>query len=82
MPYEPGEKNLKDRVTSYKSLLARRKIERFIDRIITTDEKWITYEHIVRKNAYCHLEKPAPSTPEPNIVLLKSGEKLNSGKCC
>uniref|UniRef100_A0A1I7XFJ2 Histone-lysine N-methyltransferase SETMAR n=1 Tax=Heterorhabditis bacteriophora TaxID=37862 RepID=A0A1I7XFJ2_HETBA len=38
--------NLDDRVVICTSLLARNKIEPFLNRMITGDEKWITYESI------------------------------------
>ena len=35
------------------------------------DEKWITYNNIVRKRAYCEPGKPSPSTSKPNLTLNK-----------
>ena len=69
VPHELSEKNLNDRVITCTSLLARNKIEPFLDRMITGDEKWITYENIVRKRAYCESGKPAPSTSKPKLSL-------------
>lgn len=53
------------------SLLARNKIEPFLNRMLTGDEKWITYNNIVRKRAYCEPGKPSPSTSKPNLTLNK-----------
>ena len=53
------------------SLLARNKLEPFLNRMITGDEKWITYNNIVRKTVYCEPGKPSPSTSKPNLTLNK-----------
>uniref|UniRef100_A0A1I7XIJ0 HTH_48 domain-containing protein n=1 Tax=Heterorhabditis bacteriophora TaxID=37862 RepID=A0A1I7XIJ0_HETBA len=44
VPHELSEKNLLNRVVMCTSLLAWSKNEPFLDRIITGDEKWITYK--------------------------------------
>uniref|UniRef100_A0A1I7X8A1 Structural protein n=1 Tax=Heterorhabditis bacteriophora TaxID=37862 RepID=A0A1I7X8A1_HETBA len=45
VPLELSEKNLPNRVVICTSLLTRNKNEPFLDRMITDDEKWITYEN-------------------------------------
>ena len=67
--HELSQKNLDDRIVICTSLLARNKIESFLNRMITGDEKWITYNNIVRKKAYCEPGKPSPSTSKPNLTL-------------
>ena len=71
MPHELSQKNLDDRVVICTSLLARNKIEPFLNRMITGDKKWITYNNIVRKRTYCEPGKPSPSTSKPNLTLNK-----------
>lgn len=71
VPHLLSQKNLDDRVLICTSLRARNKIEPFLNRMITGDEKWITYENIVRKRAYCEPGKPSPSTSKPNLTLNK-----------
>lgn len=71
VPHELSEKNLNDRVIICTSLLARNKIEPFLDRMITGDEKWVTYENIVRKKAYCEPGQPSPSISKPSLSLNK-----------
>ena len=71
MPHELSQNNLDDRVIICTSLLARNKIEPILNRMITGDEKWITYENIIRKRAYCEPGKPSPSTSKPNLTLSK-----------
>ncbi|XP_046814259.1 histone-lysine N-methyltransferase SETMAR-like [Vespa crabro] len=45
--------------------------------VITGDEKWITYENIIRKRAYCEPGKPVSST-----FKVKPNEKLNLERYC
>ena len=71
MPPKLSQKNLDDRVVICTSLLARNKIEPILNRMITGDEKWITYENIIRKRAYCKPGKPSPSISKPNLTLNK-----------
>ncbi|KAG6804639.1 histone-lysine N-methyltransferase SETMAR-like [Apis mellifera caucasica] len=71
VPHELSQKNLDDRVVICTSLFARNKIESFLNRMITGDEKWITYNNIVRKRAYYEPGKPSPSTSKSNLTLNK-----------
>ena len=71
VPHELSQKNLDNRVVMCKSLLAWNKIEPILNRMITGDKKWITYENIIRKRAYCEPRKPSPSTSKPNLTLNK-----------
>ena len=71
VPHELSQKNLDDRDVICTSLLARNKIEPILNRMITGDEKWITYENIIRKRAYCEPGKSSPSTSKPNLTLSK-----------
>ena len=70
VPHELSQ-NLDDRVVICTSLLAWNKIDPILNRMITGDEKWITYENIIRKRAYCEPGKPSPSTCKPNLTLNK-----------
>ena len=71
VPHELSQKNLDDRVVICTMLLARNKIEPILNRMITGDEKWITYENIIRKRAFRKPGKPNPSTSKPNFTLNK-----------
>ena len=64
VPHELSQKNLDDRVVICTSLFAWNKIEPILNRMITGDEKWITYENIMRKRTYCKPGKSIPSTSE------------------
>ncbi|GFW79312.1 hypothetical protein TNCV_2477191 [Trichonephila clavipes] len=49
VPHELSEKDLIDRISMFSSNLARYKREQFLDALVTGDEKWIVYKHVVRK---------------------------------
>lgn len=55
-----NEKNLSGPFIICTFLLTRIKIEPFLDRIITRDEKSISYENIIRQRAYCENGTHAP----------------------
>ncbi|KAL6438745.1 hypothetical protein ACFW04_004619 [Cataglyphis niger] len=44
IPHNLSERNKEDRMSIATSLLSRVKIEPFLNRIITGDEKWVTYD--------------------------------------
>ena len=71
MPHELSQKNLDDRVIICTYLLARNKIKPILKRMITGDEKWITYENKIRKRVYYEPGKSSPSTSKPNLTLNK-----------
>lgn len=71
VPHEMSEKNLHDRIVICTSLLARNRNEPFLDRLITGDEKWITYENIVRKRGYSAPGKHVPPISKPSFSLKK-----------
>ncbi|KAJ0170385.1 hypothetical protein K1T71_014313 [Dendrolimus kikuchii] len=49
VPHELTERNLMNRVLICDSLLRRNETEPFLKKLITSDEKWITYDKNVRK---------------------------------
>lgn len=70
MPRELNEKNLHDQVVICTFLLQNEN-ELFLNRIITGDKKWITYENIVRKRVYCEPEHLCLSTSKPSLNINK-----------
>lgn len=74
VPYESMPKNLMDRISICEALLKRYQIEPFLDRLIMGDEKWITYDNIVRKRSWSRREEGAAmvakSTFTQNRVML------------
>lgn len=67
-----SERNKEDRMSIATSLLSRVKIEPFLDRIITSDEKWVTYDNIVRKRQW--LDKDQPPLPDAKVNI--HGKKI------
>ena len=44
-------KNIFARMDACESLLNRNKIDQFLKRMVTGDEKWVTYDNVKRNNA-------------------------------
>jgi len=59
VPHELSEKNLMDRIEICESLLRWNKSESFLKRLVTGDEKWVTYNNIKRKKSW---SKPGESS--------------------
>lgn len=59
VPHNLSERN-KDRMSIDTSLISRVKMEPFLNRIVTGDEKWVTYKNIVPKKQW--LDKKAFSS--------------------
>ncbi|CAK9820139.1 Histone-lysine N-methyltransferase SETMAR [Anthophora quadrimaculata] len=72
VPHNLSERNKEDRMSIATSLLSRVKIEPFLNRIVTGDEKWVTYDNIVRKRQW--LDKDQPPLPDPKANL--HGKKI------
>ncbi|XP_043262919.1 histone-lysine N-methyltransferase SETMAR-like [Colletes gigas] len=67
VPHNLNERNKEDRISIATSLLSRVKIEAFLNRIVTGDEKWVSYENIVRKRQW--LDKNQPPLPDPKANI-------------
>ena len=92
--HELSQKNLDDRVVMCTYLLAQNKIARaFLEPIITGDEKWITYENIVKKHLLPLEVHPKCCSPglrilRLSLVLIKvfEGQKIQKWRkyqtCC
>ena len=72
VPYKLSERNKADRMSIATSLLSRENNDPFLKKIITGDEKWITYENIVRKGQW--LDKDQPPLPDPKANI--HGKKI------
>ncbi|XP_043260411.1 histone-lysine N-methyltransferase SETMAR-like [Colletes gigas] len=57
VPHNLSERNKEDRMSIATSLLSRVKIEPFLNRNVTGDEKWVTYDNIVQKDKRQWLDK-------------------------
>ncbi|GFV73264.1 histone-lysine N-methyltransferase SETMAR [Trichonephila clavipes] len=49
VPYKLTPKNMMDRISIYEALAKRNEIDPFLKRMVTGDEKWVTYDNIVQK---------------------------------
>ena len=60
-----------DRVSICESLLKQNEIELFLKRMITGDEKWITYDHNVRKRSWLEPGEASPTVAKPVLTPRK-----------
>ena len=57
-----------DRVSICESLLKRNEIEPFLKRVITRDEKWITYDNNVRKRWWSKPGEASQTVANPALT--------------
>ena len=62
-----GEKNKADRLSIATSLLSRQRNDPFLDKIITGDEKWITYDNVACKRQWVDEDKSPHPDPKPEV---------------
>lgn len=67
VPHELSERNIERRLVTCEMLLDRYKNKPFLHRIVTGDEKWISYDNPVRKKSWVDRGQPSTSTAKPNI---------------
>ena len=68
IPHKLTVKNLMDRVFICESLLKRNEIEPFLKRMITSDEKWITYNNNVRKKSWSKPGEASQTVAKPVLT--------------
>lgn len=71
VPHELTQKNLIFRVSICESLLKRNKIEPFLKRLVTGDEKWIKYENVVRKRSWSKKGELPKTASKPGLTQKK-----------
>ena len=69
--HELTAKNLMDRVSICESLLKRNEIEPSLKRMITADEKWITYDNNVRKRSWSKPGEALQTVAKPVLTPRK-----------
>ena len=69
--HELPMKNLLDRVSICESLLKQNEIEPFFKRMITGDEKWITYDNNVRKGSWSKPGEASQTVAKPVLTPRK-----------
>lgn len=60
-----------DRISICESLLNRNKVDPFLKRVVTGDEKWITYSNVKRKRSWSTGNKPAQTVSKPGLTARK-----------
>jgi len=71
VPHDLTVKNLMDRISICESLLKRNEIEPFLKRLITGDEKWITYDNNVRKRSWSKQGEASQTVAKPGLTSRK-----------
>ena len=71
VPHELTEKNLLDRINACDALLKRNEFDPFLKRMVTGDEKWITYENLKRKRSWSKRGEPAQTIAKPGLTARK-----------
>ena len=86
VPHILTEKHLLTRFTACVSLLARHKELAFLNRIVTWDEKWISYNNVVRKRSWslpsepCQTAEKAGFHPKKAMLCILWDELLPMNK--
>lgn len=71
IPHDLTLKNLINQISICKSLLKRKEIESFLNRLITGDEKWITYDNNVRKRSLSKRGETPQTIAKPGLTPRK-----------
>ena len=71
VPHELTQRNLIDRITICEMLLKRNKMEPFLERIITGDEKWVKYKNIKHKRSWSRADDPSQTISKPGLTANK-----------
>jgi len=69
VPHELSVRNMMDRICD--TLLKRNEIEPFLKRMITDDEKWITYNNSTRKRSWIEKGEKAQAIAKPGLTRKK-----------
>ncbi|XP_040575887.1 histone-lysine N-methyltransferase SETMAR-like [Lepeophtheirus salmonis] len=72
VPHELTEKNLIDRISACESLINRNKIDPFLQRMVISDEKWVTYDNIKRKRLWLKRGEPEQTLAKPGLTARKA----------
>ncbi|KAJ0177711.1 hypothetical protein K1T71_006584 [Dendrolimus kikuchii] len=71
VPHELTERNLMNRVLICDCLLRRNETEPFLKKLITGDEKWITYDKNVRKRSWSKAGQASQTVAIPGLTRNK-----------
>lgn len=71
VPHDLSQKNLLDRISICKSLLNRNNVDPFLKRLVTGDEKWLTYDNIKRQRSWSIRGESAQKVAKPRLTSRK-----------
>ncbi|GFW43753.1 hypothetical protein TNCV_4771021 [Trichonephila clavipes] len=60
-----------DRISICEALPKRNEIDPFLKRMVTGDEKWATYDNIVRKRSWSKCGEAAQTVAKPGLTAKK-----------
>ena len=69
--HESTAQNLIKRIKICDTLLKRNKMEPFLKRLITGDEKWIKYDNVKRKRSWSKRGEVTQTTAKPGLTASK-----------
>lgn len=71
VPHKLTEANMAARISICDSLRRRQENDPFFKRMITGDEKWVTYDNVVRKRSWGHKSEPPKTTSKAGLHTKK-----------
>ena len=71
VPHDLTQKNISARMNACESLLNRNKIDPFLKRMVTGDEKWVTYDNVKRKRYWSKSGEAAQTVVKPGLTARK-----------
>ena len=71
VPHKLKEVHLTNRINIADTLLKRNKIDPFLKRLVTGDEKWIVYNNFHRKRSWCRGKERAQTTSKADLNQKK-----------
>ncbi|GFY24989.1 putative DD34D transposase [Trichonephila clavipes] len=60
-----------DRISICEDLAKRNEIDPFLKRMVTVDEKWVTYYNIVQKRSWSNRGEAAQMVAKPELTARK-----------
>ncbi|GFW19802.1 mariner transposase [Trichonephila clavipes] len=60
-----------DRISICEAPAKRNEIDPFLKRMVTDDEKWVTYDNIVRKRSWSRRSEEAKTVAKPGLTSRK-----------
>ncbi|GFT87031.1 histone-lysine N-methyltransferase SETMAR [Trichonephila clavipes] len=71
VPHQLTPKNMMGRISIYEAFVKRNKIDSFLKRMVTGDEKWVKYYKIVRTLSWSKCSQAAETLAQPGLLARK-----------